>query len=86
MTVKMTSRPRHARMTAQAGAAEAGGAQARIAEAKGEPFGAPRPQPAAEESQQTNTSPIRFALYWFGVPVLVVMLIVIIRMQCGVGN
>jgi len=42
--------------------------------------------PATEETREGAGSPIKFALCWFGIPLALVLLSVVIRMQCGMGS
>lgn len=46
----------------------------------------PSQAPTSTDAEEGTVSASRFALYWFGIPILVVLAAVFLRMQCSVPS
>lgn len=53
-----------------------------------EPPVAEEPQAASKDAEEGGGSPsaLKFALIWFGIPILFVLLVVFVRMQCSIPS
>lgn len=46
----------------------------------------PSQAPASTDAEEGTGNAYRFAIYWFGIPILVVLAAVFLRMQCSIPS